>query len=213
MLSRSSELITARSDVICLEIFLPAAMMPKPRTRPPAATRCGKGEPMTSRYLAIAGTAIMWVAPALAEVKIGPCTGPQDACQELSKVPQSFAATFNNKDTAAIAALFTQDAIRVTEGPILFGRNEIERNFDDAFKAGFSNLNINVVARQVIGDVAWGVGDWDAMGPGPNNKTQLVHGHWANVYVRDGGGWKIRTDTYNVIENSPPQATAAPASR
>jgi uncharacterized protein (TIGR02246 family) len=148
---------------------------------------------MTSHFLAITAVVVFSAAPALAQVNMGPCAGPPDACQELAKVPQGFAAAYNRKDAVALARLFTQDAISVTDGPrIVFGRDAIEKNFEDAFKAGFSNLQSNVATRKIMGDVAWGGGDWSAMGPGPNNKMQSVHGYWSNFYVHEAGRWKIR---------------------
>jgi uncharacterized protein (TIGR02246 family) len=150
-------------------------------------------EAMTWRYLAITAVAVFSAAPALAQEMLGPCQGPQDACQELAKVPQGFSAAYNSKDAAAMARLFTQDAISVTDGPrIVFGRDAIGKDFEHAFNEGFSNLQATVAIRQIRGDVAWGGGDWSAMGPGPNNKMQSIHGHWSNFYVREDGGWKIR---------------------
>ena len=148
---------------------------------------------MTWRYLAITAVVVFVVAPALPQLNMGPCTGPQDACQELAKVPQGFVAAYNSKDAGAMARLFTQDAISVTDGPrIVFGRDAIQKGFEDAFKEGFSNLQSTVATREIMGDVAWAGGDWSAMGPGPNNKMQSIHGHWSNFYVREGGSWKIR---------------------
>ena len=148
---------------------------------------------MTWHFLAISAILVFSAAPVLAQVNMGPCTGPQDACQELAKVPQGFVAAYNSKDAAAMSGLFTRDAISVTDGPrIVFGRDAIEKDFEDAFKEGFSKLQATVATREISGDVAWGGGDWSAVGPGPNNKKQSIHGHWSNFYVREDGSWKIR---------------------
>ena len=124
---------------------------------------------------------------------MGPCTVPQDTCQELRKVPPGFVDADDSKDAGAMARLFTQDAISVTDGPrTAFGRDAMEKDFVDAFKKGFSNLQATAATGKITGDVAWAGGDGSAMGPGPNNKMQSIHGHWSNFYVREGGSWKMR---------------------
>lgn len=158
---------------------------------------------MKLRLLAAAGLAIGFVVPALAQEKMGPCTGPEDACRQVANLVKSYNVAFNKQDAAAVAALYTQDAVYATEGPIISGRDAIEKFYADGFKAGFSNMMANMSESHIMGESAWGVGDWSATGPGPNHTTQPYHGNWVNLFVHNGSTWKIRLDTYNVIEISP----------
>src|SRR3954452_4716239 len=153
---------------------------------------------MRLHLLAAASLAIGLVVPALAQNKTGKCTGPQDACQQLVDFNQAQMVAFNKKDAAAVAALYTEDAVFVTEGPILNGRAAIEKFYADGIKGGDSNLVINIVESRIMGDGAWAIGDWNVVSSqGP------VHGNWVTLFVRDRGAWKMRVDTFNVIEASP----------
>src|SRR5689334_7466526 len=94
---------------------------------------------MKLHLLAAASLAIGLAVPALAKEKIGPCTGPEDACRQIADATKAEELAFNKKDAAAVAALYTQDAVYVTEGPDVSGRDAIEKTYTDAFKTD-SNL-------------------------------------------------------------------------
>jgi uncharacterized protein (TIGR02246 family) len=141
------------------------------------------------------------VIPALAQEN--PSAGSATACRNIAGVVKDFDATFNRADAGAVAALYTQDATFAPEGPILSGRDAIEKYFAGAFKAGLSDTATNIKECHVMGDIAWVVGDWSVMGPGPNHTTQRYHGNWVGLYVRSGDAWKARLDSSNVIEASP----------
>jgi uncharacterized protein (TIGR02246 family) len=157
---------------------------------------------MKLSLLAAVGLATGISGLALAQGKNGPCTGPEEACQQIARIVKDFDAAFNRQDAAAVAALYTEDAILAPEGPILSGRDAIEKFYAGAFKAGLSNAVTNTKETHIIGDIAWVVGDWSAMGPGPNHTTQRYHGNWVGLYVHSGGAWKARLDSSNVIETS-----------
>jgi ketosteroid isomerase-like protein len=89
----------------------------------------------------------------------------------------------------------------VGEGPLVSGKGAIEKFYDDAFKAGFRDNSSPIDQVHVNGNIAWVVGHWSAMGPGPNNSTQRYHGNWSAVDVREGSSWKSRMVTFNTIES------------
>jgi uncharacterized protein (TIGR02246 family) len=150
------------------------------------------------RHLAITVLAIGSVAPVSAGEKMAACTGPQDACQKIVEVWDSFAAAVNKQDAAATAALFTDDAVWVLPDATLRGRQAIEKRVSDDFKMGFANEFDTVDEAHVGGDMAWVVGHWRLTITGPNNAAQPMQGRWGSVHVRDGGGWKIRMSTPNL---------------
>jgi uncharacterized protein (TIGR02246 family) len=154
------------------------------------------------RYsLAAAGLLIGFAAPAIAQEKVGTCDGPRDACQQVAALIRSYDEAFNRKDAAAVAAIFTPDGIEITEAPVVSGREAIEQHYRDAFKAGWSDVMVNVDQFHVKDDMTWGVGDWHANAPGPGNTTRLAHGNWGAIWVKSGGAWKLRMLTNNAIEN------------
>jgi uncharacterized protein (TIGR02246 family) len=158
---------------------------------------------MTLRLLAVAGLAIGFVVPVVAQEKVGTCTGPRDACRQVAALIKSYDDAFNRKDVAAVGAVFAPDAVEVTEGPMLSGREAIEKHYGDVFKAGLTNVVVNVDQMHAADDMTWAVGDWSLTGPGPNKSTQSYHGNWGAVWVHTGGTWKLRMLTNNTIETQP----------
>jgi ketosteroid isomerase-like protein len=86
----------------------------------------------------------------------------------------------------------------VTEGPILSGRDAIEKFYADGFKSGDSGLVLHIAESRIMGNSAWAIGDWTVLFSG-----KPLHGNWVTLFVPDGGAWKMRVDTSNVIEASP----------
>jgi uncharacterized protein (TIGR02246 family) len=169
---------------------------------------------MKLRLWVAAGLAIGFTAPALAQDKAETCDGPQNACQQIISTPQKFAAAFNRKDAAGTAAVFTQDAILVPEGPIVSGLAEVEKFWAAAIQGGASDLAADVHHIHVVGDTGWGVGDWSYTGPGPNHTTQRYRGHWSGVWGREGDAWKVRLDTFFLLRDQASQSgEASSASR
>jgi|tagenome__1003787_1003787.scaffolds.fasta_scaffold18826875_1 uncharacterized protein (TIGR02246 family) len=156
---------------------------------------------MTKCLLTLAGLAVGFVVPALAQEKMPACDGPPDLCQQIEALGKAYSAAENNRDMSAVLALYTDDAVWMPEGPALYGKEAIRGFFDGLFKANLSNSVITVRQVRAMGDMAWGVGDWSNDGPGPNNNIQHYHGHWGIVYARSGNTWKIRMATTNLIEN------------
>jgi uncharacterized protein (TIGR02246 family) len=158
---------------------------------------------MELRLLAHAGLASVLTVSAFAQEKVSKCDGPQDACQQNVELWKNFEIAFNKRDPDATTAIFTEDTVWVLPfggGMILHGRQEIEKNLSDAFKAGFSNNVENVDEVHVIGDLAWVVGHWNETGPGPNQTTKPYQGLWGSVHVRQGNAWKVRMSSASLVE-------------
>jgi hypothetical protein len=56
-------------------------------------------------------------------------------------------------------------------------------------------LELNIGESRIMGDTAWAWGDWSVISSG-----KPLHGNWVTLFVHEGGAWKMRVDTYNVIE-------------
>ena len=163
-----------------------------------------------SAFTLVAGLALLFGNPSFAQ-QVATCDGPQDACQQIIKGLKQFEAAYNRKDVAGVGAGFTPDAVIVQEGPMISGREAIEKFYGDGFKAGFTDNSSPINQVHVMGNMAWLVGSWSASGPGPNNTTQTYKGNWGAVDVNEGGTWKARMLIWNTIEN-PPEQTGASAS-
>jgi uncharacterized protein (TIGR02246 family) len=132
--------------------------------------------------------------PALAE-KIGPCIGPEGACRQLAEANNDYVAAFNKHDPGAVAAFYAPNAVFVTEGAILSGREAIQKEYATNIKNGDSNLVVNIAQSKVANDTAWAYGDWSVQSSG-----RPLHGNWVTIYDRDDKTWKMRVDTFNIIE-------------
>jgi uncharacterized protein (TIGR02246 family) len=153
---------------------------------------------MKGHLLAAASLAIGLILPALANEKNGPCTGPEEACRKIVESTEIQVAAFARQDAATIASLYAKDAVFVTEGPILSGREAIEKFYAEGFKSGDSGLVLHIAESRIMGDLAWAIGEWNLMSAG-----KPLHGNWVTLFVPDGEAWKMRVDTFNVIEPSP----------
>ena len=104
----------------------------------------------------------------------------------------------NKHDGAAVAALYTQDAVRATYNHGTFhGRQAIEKAFAnwDFKRWQVSNYFTSVGPVSPAGNELRSVGTWSCAFQnstgGPGNDS----GHYSWVLVREGDTWKIRRDT------------------
>jgi uncharacterized protein (TIGR02246 family) len=130
-------------------------------------------------------------------------TADPKAAQQLVSFYQSalrlkYEKAFNEKDAAALASLFTEDALLVAPEGMFSGPGAIEKRYADVFQR--SRLTDFFGARSqlnAIGNELCAVGKWWALlqterGP------QQVGGYWLEIYARKGDGWKIRVSIFNV---------------
>jgi uncharacterized protein (TIGR02246 family) len=182
--------------------------------------------------VALVGLAISFALPAFAQQK-EPSLSEQDREQILA-IGKKNDEGWSKSDAAALAALFTEDAVFVTPGGILSGREAIEKRYQNVFNdlakrlgTGASpesnhitNVTKPVELHPIDNDTVWGVGQWSQTIPGPNNTVKEVHGNWGVVNVRVGDTWKTRMLTVNVAPTAPastgtatPSPTTTPSSQ
>jgi uncharacterized protein (TIGR02246 family) len=131
----------------------------------------------------------------------------------------------NNHDGAAIAALYTRDAVLITtEGPII-GRQAIQKYYIELYQGWHSKnfiVKVDGDAPHLIGTAGnelWATGEWSDTGQGKNGEPIPIKGHWSAIYVREGDDWKIRVDAGNTTPDSvvlinksfAPQSAATPS--
>lgn len=113
----------------------------------------------------------------------------------IERLLETWDTAANQKDAAAVAALYTEDAMRVTPRGTSYGRAAIEKDLVETFKVT-SNIADKVEKIQVIGEVALVTATWSATLQGKDGPVQL-RGFWGGVYVRDGEAWKTRLAIIN----------------
>ena len=114
----------------------------------------------------------------------------------------------NNNDPAAIAVVYTRDAVFVTpEGPII-GRQAIQKWFTDLFQWWHPKNHIGKFDGNAVhllgtaGNEVWATGEWSETGLGKNGEPIPIKGYWSDIYVREGDNWKIRVDAWNTSPDS-----------
>jgi ketosteroid isomerase-like protein len=134
---------------------------------------------------ALAGLAIGLAAPAIAQEK--EVTDPETR-RLLNRIDRKFDEACNRSDAAAVAALFTQDAVDVTPTGVFSGQPAIEKYFAGIFQkwhiTGHKNKLDHVYE---LGSHLCAIGEWSL-----EATSQPAGGYCTLVYSRDGDNWKIR---------------------
>jgi ketosteroid isomerase-like protein len=147
------------------------------------------------------GLAISFAVPAFAQEK--DTVDPQ-TIEQLNVLGKKFDEAWKNNDAAALAALYTEDGVLVTETGPVYGREAIQKHYSGLFKqVHFSNhlSKRNQYSPHTIGTAGnevWSNGErsltYQVNGGGP---IQLK-GYWSNIQVREGDAWKTRMTMSNV---------------
>jgi uncharacterized protein (TIGR02246 family) len=148
--------------------------------------------------VALVGLAISFALPTFAQQTNTP--DPQ-LRQQLDALAKKFDEAYNNNDAAALAALFTEDAVYVTDVGQVKGRQAIEKWDADVFqKSHFSNHHTTVDQKfphsiGTAGNEVRAIGTWSDTIRDTNGSPRNDEGHYRWVLVREGDTWKIRRDT------------------
>ena len=118
------------------------------------------------------------------------------AFDEFNLLRMKVAEAFTNNDAAALAALFTQDALLVEPEGVFNGREAIEKALADLFQR-WRPTNFLSEANKLnsIGNGAWAVGQWWCTLESQSGPVPMM-GYWSEVYVREGEVWQIRVSTF-----------------
>jgi ketosteroid isomerase-like protein len=147
------------------------------------------------------GLAISFAVPAFAQQKV---TVARQIIEQLDALGKKFDEAWKDNDATALAVLYTEDAVRVTDTGPLYGREAIEKGYADLFKqVHFSNRisKRDQYSPHIIGTAGnevWSDGEWSQTyqvnGGGPKH----LKGYWSNIQVREGDVWKTRLTMSNV---------------
>ena len=136
--------------------------------------------------LSLAGLAISFALPTLAQEQN---TVDPEVRQQIEAVHMKFVEAQNKGDAAAIAALFTQDAVQVwyglSEGGLASGQQAIEKRYATELASSPGEF-VDKLARVcpagkevcAISEGSWG--PWK--------------GYYVRIYVWDADSWKIRVE-------------------
>jgi ketosteroid isomerase-like protein len=158
--------------------------------------------------LALAGLAISLAVPTFAQ------ENETVISQINEQIDKKFDEAFDNGDAAALAALYTQDAVFMTPQGPFFGREAIEKHWADVFQQGHYSNHVNKDVQGsphmigTAGNEVWRTGEWSFTFQGKSGGPIQLKGYFGAVNVREGETWKIQMLTFNVTP--PPAATPSP---
>jgi uncharacterized protein (TIGR02246 family) len=131
--------------------------------------------------------------------------------EQLNAHCHAYDEAINNNDAAAIAMLFAEDAIFVTDRGPVCGRQAIEEWYADVFKAWRPKNHTGKADQDsphligTAGNEAWRTGEWSETGQGQNGEPVQIKGYWSTIDSLEGDEWKMRMLTWNIT----PAATTA----
>ena len=163
--------------------------------------------------VALVGLAISFAVPTFAQqkdtadpriVQQRDLLGVPDALEVFGELSQKLDEAYNKNDAAAVAALFTEDAVLVAPDGRFSGRQNIEKRYADTFqRSPISDFNSRRERRHLnaIDNAVWSVGQWASTLQSQTGPV-FAWGYWSAIYVFEGAAWKIRM--LSLIEHPAP---------
>jgi uncharacterized protein (TIGR02246 family) len=153
--------------------------------------------------LALVGLAISFGLPTFAQQKDAAdrrivqqrdLLGSPSSLGEFGELSQKLDEAYNKNDAAAVAALFTEDALLVAPDGMFSGRQAIEKRYEDTFQRWpIGDFNSRRERRHLnaIDNAVWSAGQWASTFQSQTGPVS-AWGYWSAIYVREGDAWKIR---------------------
>ena len=163
-------------------------------------------------FLTLGCLALLFAGVACAPVEEAADSAPDasaeaeaSAAAELRAYGQAWEAAYNAADAEALAALYAEDAVRITGGGMVTGTQAIREQFEAAFAQNPGiQIAIGVEDVQVSGDHAYTNGTW-SVSVTVDEETFENAGKFLGAYHRQAdGSWLARIDTSNA--DTPPPA-------
>jgi ketosteroid isomerase-like protein len=148
---------------------------------------------------ALVGLAIGLALPTFAQQK-EPTPSDKELAVSATLIKQTDDA-WNNNDAAALAAMYTKDAVIITNTGPVYGREAIEKMYSDLFKqVHFSNhvAKDDQVSPHAIGNEFWCNGEWSLTYQVKGSDPVQQKGYYSAIDSREGDTWKLRTVTWNI---------------
>jgi ketosteroid isomerase-like protein len=183
------------------------ALISKARERAVAVVKHREETMKIRLVVALVGLAISHALPTFAQQK-EPTPSDENRQVSAALVKQGDDA-WNNNDAAAVAAVFTENAVIVTDSGPIYGREAIAKWAADLFKQiHFSNHSAkdDQVSPHAIGNELWCNGEWSQTIQGKDWGPIQQKGYYSAIDSREGDTWKLRMLTFNI---TPPPAAPA----
>ena len=121
--------------------------------------------------------------------------GAQDKAT-IEQLNEKFVAAFNKGDAAAVAAMYTEDAVVLPPGADMVKGRENIRGFWAKMAEQVQYAKLTTVDVKPLGpDAAREIGTFSLKTKGP--QPQEVSGKYVVVWQKAGNDWKLATDIWN----------------
>jgi uncharacterized protein (TIGR02246 family) len=144
---------------------------------------------------------------------------PSSGIPQMRPLYKPYEDAFNQNDAAAVAALYTEDAVLLPpETDPVYGREAIEKYYADLFTQYHASncvIRPDQYSPHIIGTgdpkdtftpALWSSGNWSAtLKPKTGDSIQLKS-KWSSVYVLEDLSWKIEMDIWNIPPEPAPTA-------
>ena len=117
----------------------------------------------------------------------------QDQADPTAEMQKHFGEAYNRGDVDAMAAAFTETAVRVTPSGIFEGRDAIRRSFQDALKLGLHDYSVQRTISHSEGNFFFNAGKWQA-----KIGDRTLRGYYTAIVVREGDQPKIMEETVTI---------------
>jgi ketosteroid isomerase-like protein len=139
-----------------------------------------------------------------------PATADPQISEQVNALSKKYDEAVNNNDAAALAALYTEDAVLVTDVGLRYGRKAVEKWYTDTFQYLPKNHTSNPDQNSphiigTAGNEVWSAGEWGQIIPIQDGDPIQMKGYWGAIIVRDGDDWKFRMLTWNITPAPPAQ--------
>ena len=133
-----------------------------------------------------------------AETKIADLKGP-DLKTTIEATNKKWVAAFNQGDSSAVAALYTDDATLLPPGAdIVRGHDAVLAFLKGAVASGMKLTALNTVSIERHGSVAREIGRFSGEVMGADKKASPIEGKYVVVWKDVKGVWKLDTDIWNL---------------
>src|SRR3954468_7458133 len=120
---------------------------------------------------------------------------PSAGGELFEKMQSDFAEAYNRKDVPAMAAFFSENAVRVTPAGIFRGRQAIGRELQRvSIDLGLHDYSVKRIVSRVERNMVFNAGEWQAK----LSDGKQYHGYYSALLIREGDGVKIFEETTNV---------------
>jgi len=133
-------------------------------------------------------------------VSVPQSASAQDVRAEVTAAAKKMEAAFNEKDAAALTALYADNAIVMPPGVEPLQGHEAIRAMWESLDEATPTLALKIKDVMSLGDMAVETGGWSMTAA---DGSHVDHGSYLAVWKKTDGGWKMVRDTWN--SSMPPQ--------